>query len=146
VLRTRKNEIIFGADDSRLVINKRGELRITRRRTFELKGKEGLYEMTMSPLYLDDIRMGILPCVDLTLDDDPRLWNVDEKKNEVSDKKAHTKLGVWYCKVLWMSVKMGLEMPTVREGYANHLNEFCYSYIVPPSQPTAKRTYRPGET
>jgi hypothetical protein len=67
--------------------------------------------MHVSPLYVDDVRMGVLPCVDLTLDDDPELWN--EKRKETSTMKAPTKLGIWHCKVLWMSMKMGAQMPTV---------------------------------
>jgi hypothetical protein len=79
--------------------------------------------------------------VDLTLDDDPELWN--EKRKEVSDMKAPTKLGIWHCRVLWMSVKMGLGVPEAKE-YESHLNEFCDSYIVPASQLSAKKTYRSG--
>jgi hypothetical protein len=141
VLRTRKNEVVFSADDSRLAIH--DESADGTKTNFGLIEKEGLYEMHVSPLYVDDIRMGILPCVDLTLDDDPELWN--EKRKEMSTMKAPTKLGIWYCKVLWMSVKMGAQMPIVREGYEDHLNEFCDSYIAAPSQPAAKRTYRSGE-
>jgi hypothetical protein len=144
VLRTRKNAIIFSADESRLEIDGSNEESATKT-TFGLIENDGLYEIVVSPLYLGDPRMDSLPCVDLTLDDDPRLWRVDGKHNGVSAMKAPTKLGVWYCKVLWMSVKVGVGMPEVQEGYDNHLNEFCNSYIVPPSQPTAKRTYRTGE-
>ncbi len=78
VLRTRKNEIIFSADDSRLEVYDAKEEGV--KEIFGLTEKEGLYEMNVSPLYVDDVRMGLLPCVDLTLDDDPSLWN--EKRNE----------------------------------------------------------------
>ncbi len=92
---TRKNEVIFSADASRLEIDGGGD---DTKAIFGLTEKEGLYEMHVSPLYVNDIRMGTLPCVDLTLDDDPELWN--EKRKEVSDMKSPTKLGIWYCKVL----------------------------------------------
>ena len=143
VLRTKKNEIIFSSDNSRLEIQDGNE--IGAKQIFGLKESEGLYEMTVSPLYVDDLRLGTLPCIDVTADDDPLLWREKELTKGRSDMKAPTKLGIWHCKVLWMSVKMGLEMPAVREGYESHLKEFCDSYIAPPSQPTAKRTYRSGE-
>ncbi len=84
VLRTRKNEVVFSADDSRLAIH--DESADGTKKNFGLIEKEGLYEMHVSPLYVDDIRMGILPCVDLTLDDDPELWNT--KRKEMSTMKA----------------------------------------------------------
>ena len=143
VLRTKMNEIIFSSDNSRLEIQDGNE--IGAKQIFGLKESEGLYEMTVSPLYVDDLRLGILPCVDVTADDDPMLWREKELTKGRSDMKAPTKLGIWHCKVLWMSVKMGMEIPAVREGYESHLKDFCDSYIAPPSQPTAKRTYRSGE-
>ena len=143
VLRTKKNEIIFSSDHSRLEIRDGNEFGA--KQIFGLNESEGLYEMTVSPIYADDVRMGVLPCVDVTADDDPLLWREKELSKGRSDMKAPTKLGVWHCKVLWMSAKMGLGMPAVREGYEDHLQEFCDSYIAPPSQPTVKRTYRSGE-
>ena len=115
------------------------------KKIFGLKENEGLYELKVSPLYVDDDRIGMLPSVDLTLDDDPRLWKTNEDRHCRSDMKAPTKLGVWHCKVLLMSVNIGMGMPEIQQDYESHLDEFCSSYIVPPSQPTAKRTYRSGE-
>jgi hypothetical protein len=61
VLRTRKNEIIFSADDSRLEIHDDKDEGM--KTIFGLIENEGLYEMNVPPLYVDDIRMGLLPCV-----------------------------------------------------------------------------------
>jgi hypothetical protein len=36
-------------------------------------------------------------------------------------------------------------MQGIQHEYDDHLNEFCKSYLVPPSQPAARRTYRSGE-
>ena len=50
---------------------------------------------------------------------------------------------MWHCKVLWISRKIGIQ--EVQYKYDDNLNEFCDSYLVPPAQPVAKRTYRSGE-
>jgi hypothetical protein len=57
--------------------------------------------------------------------------------------KAPTKLGVWYCKVFSITRKVGLG--SIQENYEENLKEFCDSYLVPPSQPASRRTYKPGE-
>ncbi len=101
---------------------------------FTLHENDGLYELVLSPLYLDDPRMGSLPCVELTMDDDQHLWNDGAKSIESMNRKAPTKLGVWHSKVLWIGIrKMGLQR--IEHEYDDHLNEFCGSYLVPPSQP-----------
>jgi hypothetical protein len=44
-------------------------------REFLLHEQDGLYELRVSPLYLDDERLGTLPCFHLTLEDDSnKLW------------------------------------------------------------------------
>ena len=139
MLRTRTNAITFSNDDSRLEVND-GTKQI-----FNFNENEGLYELSFLPLYPDDDRLGRLQCVDFTLEDDPRLWQKDEKIQDSTKMRAPTKLGVWHCKVLLMPAKMGFGMHGDSKDYEQNLNEFCNSYIVPPSQPSAKRTYRPGE-
>jgi hypothetical protein len=144
VFRTRKNAITFSADDSRLEVNDGCE--DDTKNIFKLKENEGLYELKVLPLYPDDDRLDMLQCVDFTLDDDLRLWHKeDEMKQDAINMRAPTKLGVWHCKVLLMPAKLGFGMQEESTDYEQNLNEFCNSYIVPPSQPSAKRTYRPGE-
>ena len=143
VLRTRKIAVTFSADESCLEINDERENEM--QKIFGLTENEGLYELKVLPLYVDDDRIGMLPSVDLTLDDDPRLWKTNEDTRGRSDMKAPTKLGVWHCKVLWLSVKIGMGLPDYKKDYESHLEDFCSSYIVPPSQSNAKRTYRSGE-
>ena len=104
------------------------------RKIFGLQENEGLYELKVLPLYVEDERIGMIPSVDLTLEDDPRLWKTKEDWDGRSDMKAPTKLGVWHCKILWMSMKMGMGMPDYTKDYENHLDEFCKSYIAPPTR------------
>jgi hypothetical protein len=112
---------------------------------FGLKENEGLYELKMSPLYIDDDRLGMLPYVDLTLEDDLRLWNQDETRNDAINMRAPTRLGIWHCRILILPAKIGLGKHEECKDYEQNLNEFCNSYIAPPSQPSAKRTFRAGE-
>jgi hypothetical protein len=128
VLRTRKNAITFSADDSRLEVNDGGDGEM--KHIFQLKENEGLYELKVSPLYPDDDRLGMLQCVDYTLDDDPQLWHKDKRKQDDMKMRAPTKLGVWHCKVLMMPAKLGFGMKGESEDYEQNLNEFCNSYIV----------------
>jgi hypothetical protein len=95
-------------------------------------------------LCVDDERMQSMFCLDLTLENDPHLWDKDREKQNRLDMKAPTKLGTWHCRVLWLSVKVGIQ--EVSQEYDTHLKEFCDSYFVPPTQPPAKRTYRSGDT
>ena len=138
-LRTKRNDITFSADGSRLQIM--GSAR--EKTSFDLIENDGLYELGMVPLYFDDPRLDSLPCVELTLQDDPRLWDNSIKQKGLMAMRAPTKLGVWHCKVLWISKKVGMQ--GIQHEYDDHLNEFCDSYLVPPSQPVARRTYRSGE-
>ncbi len=86
-LRTRRNEVAFSAEGSRVrVKGSEGQEDVN----FALHENDGLYEFVMSPLYLDDPRLGSLPCVELTLDDDQRLWNDGEKSIELVNRKAPT--------------------------------------------------------
>ena len=140
-LRTRRNEITFSADGSRVAVAGSGDVRDNI--NFALNENDGLYELEVVPLYINDPRMDALPVVEFTLQDDPRLWDNSGKQNQTTDKKAPTRLGIWHCKVLWLSRKIGMQ--EIQYKYDDHLNEFCDSYLVPPAQPLAKRTYRSGE-
>ena len=138
MLRTRQNEVTFSAEDSRI------QLKDGKRSTvFELNEKEGLYEIEVSPLYAGDDRKNTLPSWNLTLEDDPLLLQESAKKREETVMRSPTKLGVWYCKVFSMTRKVGLG--SIQENYEENLNEFCDSYLVPPSQPASRRSYKPGE-
>ena len=65
-----------------------------------LEANDGLYKLALSPLYMDDPRMVSLPSVDLTLADDPTLWNEGKQSSMQGNMKSPTRLGVWHCKVL----------------------------------------------
>jgi hypothetical protein len=136
VLRTRKSAVIFSADESRLELQGLTDEIIK----IILREDEGLYALRVSPLYLDDDRHGQLPCFHLTLDVDANLWDRNEDLSGVSKMKAPTKLGTWYCKVL-MAPAQGISSWGL-DNYDERLEEFCSSYFVPPSQPSAKKTYK----
>jgi hypothetical protein len=136
VLRTQKSAVIFSVDESRLELQGLTD-DITK---FILHETEGLYELRVSPLYLDDDRHEKLPCFHLTLDVDAKLWDRNEDLAGVSTMKAPTKLGTWYCRVLLAPVQ-GVGSWAL-DNYDAHLEEFCSSYFVPPSQPSSKKTYR----
>ncbi len=105
-LRTRHNEITFSADGSRVrVLGSVDRKDIS----FDLKENDGLYELEVSPLHLDDPRLGNLPRVDMTLDNDPRLLDGKARSNNLVNRKAPTRLGVWHCKVLWIARKVGVQ-------------------------------------
>ena len=118
MLRTRQNEVTFSAEDSRIQL-KNGN----RSTIFELKEQEGLYELEVSPLYAGDDRKSTLPVWNLTLEDDPLLWQESAQKREDTMMRAPTKLGVWYCKVFSVTRKVGLG--SIQENYEENLNEFC---------------------
>jgi hypothetical protein len=141
-LRTKRNDITFRANGSMLQVMESEDVR--EKTSFALRENDGLYELEVSPLFIDDPRLDSLPSVELTLqDEDPRLWDNSGKSNGFMTQKAPTRLGVWHCKVLWISRKIGMQ--EIKHDYDEHLNEFCESYLVPPSQPAARRTYRSGE-
>jgi hypothetical protein len=140
-LRTRRNTITFSADKSKVQVMGSGNAKDV---SLALEENDGLYELSLSPLYMDDSRLDSLPSLDLTLDNDPTLWNKGKQSSVPGNMKSPTKLGIWHCKVLWIARKVGLQGTQL--DYDEHLNEFCDSYLVPPSQPKARRTYRSGET
>ena len=143
MLRTGRNEVVFSQDHSRLCVG-RGDGNAV---TIPLNQKDGLYELKVTPVYLGEERLyGNLPCVDITMDDDPRLWDEEKPRTgyskepmEYAGMRAPSKLGVWHCRMLWTSCKA--LMNEVRE-YDSQLNEFCDSYFAPPSQPATRKTYR----
>ena len=106
-LRTKRNDITFSADGSRLQAMGSDDSRD--RTAFDLIANDGLYELGMVPLYIDDPRVDSLPCVDLTLQDDPCLWDNNVKHKGLVTMRSPTKLGVWHCKVLWISQKIGMQ-------------------------------------
>ena len=139
-LRTRRNTITFSADESRIHVKGSGEMEDVK---MNLEANDGLYELSLSPLYIDDPRLASLPSMDLTLEDDPTLWNEGKQLGIQGNMKSPTRLGVWHCKVLWISRTIGLQ--GIQHEYDDNLNAFCDSYLVPPSQPKARRTYKSGE-
>ncbi len=140
-LRTRRNTITFSADESRVHVKGSENMEDV---NMSLEANDGLYELSLSPLYMDDPRLASLSSVELALEDDPTLWNEGKQSGMQGNMKSSTRLGVWHCKVLWISRTIGLQ--GIQHEYDDNLNEFCDSYLVPPSQPKARRTYRSGET
>ena len=138
MLRLKTNEVTFTADASRIEMRECRGMK-SDSMTLGLREDDGLYELDVSPLYCDDERVGTLPCWNLTLEDDPHLWKENGKKRDCAIAKAPSRLGVWHCKVLTISRKIGLG---AQGDYEKHLKEFCDSYFVPPSQPPARRTYQ----
>jgi hypothetical protein len=110
MLRTRQNEVTFSAEESRIKLTKEHVSTV-----IGLNENEGLYELEVSPLYADDDRKNTLPSWDLTLEEDPLLWQESAKKQEGTGMKAPTKLGVWYCKVFSITRKVGLG--SIQENY-----------------------------
>ena len=137
LLRDGQNEVVFSKDASRVVI--KGSAGPST--SIDLKENEGLYELHVSPLCIGDDRKVLLPRLVATQDDDLRLWAVDPQAPEYVGMRSPTKLGVWHCRMLWTSCRVGLQGIKSAE-YEDNLREFCDSYFVPPSQPPARKTYR----
>ena len=135
ILRQPQNSVVFRSNASHLEIGDVTPIR------FDLHENEGLYEMKLSPLYMDDLRGTSAQHVEITLDQDSKLWGTDGGTQTQLDMKSPTKLGKWHSKMLWMSVKMA-PMRGISSGYNEDLLAFCNSDFVPPSQPAARRTYK----
>jgi hypothetical protein len=105
-----------------------------------LKEHDGLFELEVYPLS-GDLHLD-MPIIDISLENDPKLWDQDDSEKSYSHMKSPTKLGAWRCQMLWTPRKVGLQGVQELRSYDQDLNEFCDSYFVPPSQPPAKRTYR----
>ena len=131
LLRTEKSEVVFSQSDARIKVGEK---------CVSLREHEGLYELRAYPL--KDDRQVEIPHIDITMEDDPRLWEQDDSSQRYSGMKAPTKLGIWRCQMLWTTCKVGIQGVQELMIYDNNLNEFCDSYFVPPSQPPAKRTYK----
>ncbi len=134
VLRTGQSEVVFSQNEARIRVREKSLL---------LNEHEGLYEIKVYPLsgdhHLD------MPSIDITMENDPKLWDQDDSNKGYSHMKAPTKLGVWRCQMLWTTCKVGIQGVQELKTYDQDLNEFCDSYFVPPSQPPAKRTYKTTE-
>ena len=131
VLRTQRNEVTFSTKASRITVTNGATGNKGRSTVFGLLEREGLYELEVSPLYADDDRKNTLPSWDLTLAEDPYLWQDNATKRKETGMKAPSKLGMWHCRVLSMTRKVGIG--SIQDKYENNLKEFCDSYLVPPS-------------
>ena len=131
LLRTGQSEVVFSQLDARIKVGDK---------CVPLEENEGLYELRAYPL--SDDRQVEIPHVNLTMEDDPRLWEQDDTPQIYSGMKAPTKLGIWRCQMLWTTCKVGIQGVQELKTYDSNLNDFCDSYFVPPSQPPAKRTYK----
>ncbi len=94
------NEVVFSQDSSRISTGP-DQVQIL------LKEQEGLYALKVAPLYLGDDRIGKLPRIEITLDNDLHLWDKCGENRTYAGLKAPTKLGVWHCQMLWTSCKVG---------------------------------------
>jgi hypothetical protein len=138
MLRSGGNEVLFSQGNSKIRVRATDpgpeqEIQIP------LGENEGLYEIQVTPLYLGDERIGVLPSFEVTLRDDVHLWNQEGATKACAGMRAPSKLGVWHSRMLWTSCKVGLGGI---ESYDANLVEFCESYFAPPSQPLAKKTYK----
>jgi hypothetical protein len=143
MLRTQKNEVTFSAKESRIEMTNEATGHRGMSTVFGLLERDGLYELEVVPLYAGDDRKNTLPSWDLTLAEDPYLWQEDATQRKETGMKAPSKLGVWHCRVLSLTRKVGFG--SIQDNYEDNLKEFCDSYLVPPSQPESRRTYKPGE-
>ena len=134
LLRAGKNKVIFSQDESQVIIQEDDKAT-----PLSLWEEDGLYELQAIPLCCGDDRAKALPSLNLTLEDDPQLWDGCEVNQTYAHMKSPTKLGRWQSKMLWVSCKVGLQ-GRQSMNYDDKLNEFCDSYFVPPSQPPARKT------
>ena len=137
ILRDPANSVVFRSNASHLEIQ---GMHANESARFALQENEGLYDIKLWPLFRDDYRLRT-NCINLTLQDDPKLWGTNVEFGERTAMKSPTKLGHWHSKMLWVSIKMA-PMKGISGEYDADLKKFCDSYFVPPSQPTARRTYR----
>ncbi len=119
ILRQPRNSVVFRWNASHLEIQVSDEM-TTR---FDLHESEGLYEMKLSPLYMDDWRMKSAERFEITLEHDSKLWGTDGGTQTLVDMKSPTKLGKWHSKMLWMSIKMA-PMRGISSGYDEDLLSF----------------------
>jgi hypothetical protein len=136
MMRTGENEITFSQHGSRIMNGQRH---------IPLIENEGLYELRVSPAYMEDSVCESLPLVTMTMADDGKLWDEERPSPAYMGMRAPSKLGIWQRKVLWTSCKIGIQGIQQGEEYETNLQEFCESYFVPPSQPEARKTYRVNE-
>ncbi len=94
IIRQPLNSVVFRSNASHLEIQVSEEM-TTR---FELRENEGLYEMKLSPLYMDDWRMNSAKHFEITLEHDSKLWGTDGGIQTQIDMKSPTKLGKWHSK------------------------------------------------
>jgi hypothetical protein len=131
LLRTGQSEVVFSQLDARIKVGDK---------CVPLEEQKGLYELRAYPLSGD--HQVEIPYVNITMEDDPRLWEQDDSPQVYPGMKAPTKLGIWRCQMLWTTCKVGIQGVQELKTYDNNLNDFCDSYFVPPSQFPAKRTYK----
>jgi hypothetical protein len=84
LLRTGQSEVVFSQLDARIKVGDK---------CVSLEENEGLYELRAYPL--SDDRQVEIPHVNLTMEDDPRLWEQDDSPQVYSGMKDPTKLGIW---------------------------------------------------
>jgi hypothetical protein len=132
LLRAGENEVVFSQDASRIVIQ--GKARNQQPASLVLNEVEGLYEVKVTPLYPGDEKYAKLPRLTVTRKDDPGLWTGEKPLVDSEGRKAPSKLGVWYCRMLWTTCRVGLQGIKSAE-YEDNLQEFCASYFVPPLNP-----------
>ena len=130
MLRNKQNSLTFSQGNSGLKIQHQKQQMI-----IPLKEVDGLYEILGCPVDTEDDRVGSLRTYDLTLEQDPALYQDDDYAPTMV-MKSPSKLGRWKRKVLWMGTK---SIKTVE--YDENLREFCRTYFSPISQTQTRKTY-----
>ena len=119
MLRNKQNSLTFRQGSSGLKIHQRKDTM-----TIPLKEVDGLYEIRGCPMGVEDDRLGSLTTYELTLDQDPTLYQDDNDYAHTMVMKSPSKLGRWKRKVLWLGTK---SINTVK--YDENLRDFCRTYI-----------------
>jgi hypothetical protein len=85
MLRTGHNEVVFSQDHPRLCVGGRKNKAVT----IPLSERDGLYELRVTPLYLGEERQfGTLSCFEITMENDPRLWDTETSRMGYSTESA----------------------------------------------------------
>ncbi len=134
MLRSTNNSIVFKEGDSRISLQN-GRVK----QDLELTETEGLYQVMMQPISVNDKRNAYLPKYDITLAHDSRLFDdiMEDTTSMTIKRKAPSALGVWTRKILWMG-----QQSIATADYDSNLQDFCKSYFSPESQPDARKTYK----
>jgi hypothetical protein len=139
ILRTRRNTVSFGCDQSKITIK---SLDHKSEYVFPLQLDDGLYSVAAFPVSQNDRRMRHSVCLDITLEVDSVL-STDLSAAKITTgpaMKSPSRLVVWFVKVLWIgTVRM---LSGISAGFGDELISFCQEYIAPLPIPENKKRYQ----